>query len=114
MTILQKHLVFIPLCLAAFVALFGWLVMMLWNWLLPELLGLPNITFCQAAGLLVLCKILFGGLGCGHHAHGHGAHHCCSNKLREHWETLSPQERERIIEAHRKGCGMTETQNDGR
>lgn len=65
MTILQKHLVFIPLFYIAFIILFGGCVMLLWNWLMPELFGLPTITFWQAAGILLLCKILFGGFGVG-------------------------------------------------
>lgn len=98
MTILQKHLVFIPLFCIAFIVIFGGCVMMLWNWLMPELFGLPVITFWQAAGLLLLCKILFGGFGGGHHSHGHG--HCGGNKLRERWEKMTPEERERIMEMH--------------
>ena len=107
MTILQKHLVFIPLFVLAFVAVFGAIVMVLWNWLMPELFGLAAISFWQAAGLLTLCKILFGGLGSGHHGHGHGGHHCSGNKLRERWENMTPEERERIIEAHKNGCRIT-------
>lgn len=99
MTILQKHLVFIPLFCVAFIVVFGGCVMLLWNWLLPELFGLPTISFWQAAGLLVLCKILFGGFSGGHH-HGHGGHHCGGNKLRERWENMTQEERERIIEMH--------------
>ena len=52
-----------------FVFLFGELVMHLWNWLLPALFGWHPIGFWQALGLLVLCRILFGGFG------GHGAGH---------------------------------------
>lgn len=84
MTVLQKHLVFVPLFCVAFVAVFGLAVMLLWNWLMPDLFGLQAISFWQAAGLLVLCKILFGGLGGGHHHGHHGCHH--GNKLRERWE----------------------------
>lgn len=101
MTILQKHLVFIPLFCLAFLALFGACVMLLWNWLMPELFGLPTITFCQAAGLLLLCKILFGGFGAGHH-HGHGCHHGDANRLRQRWESMSPEEREQFINMHRE------------
>lgn len=99
MTILQKHLVFIPLCFIVFAGLFGLLVMVLWNWLMPCLLGLPAINYWQAVGLLLLCKILFGGIGGGHHGHGHG--HCGGNKLRQRWESMTPEERERFVEAHR-------------
>ena len=104
MTILQKHLVFVPICFIAFAALFGWVVMLLWNWLMPCIFGLPELNFWQSAGLLVLCKILFGGIsGCGHHHGGHGHHGMChrdKNKLREHWENLSPEERKRIVDQH--------------
>lgn len=99
MTILQKHLVFIPLFCIAFIVIFGGCVMLLWNWLMPEIFGLPCISFLQAAGLLLLCKILFGGFGAGHHGHGHG--HCGGNKLRERWENMTPEEREHIIEMHK-------------
>jgi hypothetical protein len=37
--------------------------MRLWNALLPELFGWRQVTFWQALGLLVLCRILFGGHG---------------------------------------------------
>lgn len=112
MTILQKHLVFIPLFIVLFAALFGFIVMVLWNWLMPGLLGLQPIGFWQAVGLLVLCKILFGGMGMGHHGHGHGG--CHGNKLRERWESMSPEERERLVEAHRHGVQASETDRDGK
>jgi hypothetical protein len=42
-------------------ALFGWAVMLLWNWLMPAIFGLKTLTFWQAGGLLVLTSILFKG-----------------------------------------------------
>lgn len=44
---------------------FGGLIMYLWNAILPALLGVSVISFWQAVGLLVLCKILFGSMGSG-------------------------------------------------
>ncbi|MBX3047107.1 MAG: hypothetical protein KJZ53_07435 [Anaerolineales bacterium] len=41
----------------------GLAVQGLWNWLLPELFGWPQVSFWQALGLLVLSRILFGGIG---------------------------------------------------
>ena len=41
----------------------GEVVKLLWNWLLPALFGVPAITFLQSLGLLVLCRIVFGGVG---------------------------------------------------
>jgi hypothetical protein len=40
-------------------ALIGLPVMLLWNWLLPELFGLKAITFWQAVGLSLLSGMLF-------------------------------------------------------
>jgi hypothetical protein len=60
-----------PLALAAFITLGGEVVMHLWNWLTPQLFGGKQIGFWQALGLLALCRILFGGLGC--HS-GNGGH----------------------------------------
>lgn len=54
--------------LAAFFGLiFGFIVMKLWNWLMPEIFHLTKITYWQAFGLIVLAKLFFG---CPpHHAH---------------------------------------------
>lgn len=43
--------------------LFGFILMWLWNWLMPEIFGLPFITYWQAVGLFILSKILIGGCG---------------------------------------------------
>lgn len=40
--------------------LVGYVVMRLWNWLMPELFDLPTVTYWQAVGVLVLAKIIFG------------------------------------------------------
>lgn len=34
-------------------------VMLLWDWLMPTLFGLKEITWFQAWGLMVLCAFLF-------------------------------------------------------
>jgi hypothetical protein len=43
--------------------LFGWVVMLLWNALMPELFGLKRVSYWQAWGLFALCSILFKGSG---------------------------------------------------
>ena len=45
--------------------LFGFIVKVLWNWLMPDIFGLKQITYWQAWGLLILSCILFGRLGGG-------------------------------------------------
>ena len=36
-------------------------VMLLWDWLMPTLFGLPELTWLQAWALLILCGLLFKG-----------------------------------------------------
>ena len=97
----KRWAVFAPLAvvgIALFVALGGILVEQLWNWLGPELFGWREITFWQALGLLVLCRILFGGLG--HHGPRRG------RRMRRRWEEMSPEERERLRHSVRDCCGF--------
>ena len=41
--------------------LLSWIVMLLWNFVMPSLLKTAAISYWQSAGLLLLSKILFGG-----------------------------------------------------
>ncbi|MFD2727196.1 hypothetical protein [Hyunsoonleella rubra] len=43
--------------------LFGFVLMWLWNWLMPDIFGLPTLTYWKAVGLFILLKILVGGCG---------------------------------------------------
>ena len=54
---------------------FGFVVMSLWNWLIPGITGWHALTLIQALGLLVLCRILFGGFGRGKRGWGGGFRH---------------------------------------
>lgn len=90
----------------AAVALFGFVVMNLWNWLAPAVFGGRTITFWQALGLLVLSKILFGGF---HGRHGGGGH--WKQRMRARWERMTPEEREkfrRTMAARCSGLGREE------
>jgi predicted Fe-S protein YdhL (DUF1289 family) len=76
---------------------FGEIVMHLWNWLAPTLFGWHTITFWQGLGLLVLCRILFGGWG------GRGGGR--SKGKRERWARMTPEEREKFRQNMRSRCG---------
>ena len=39
--------------------LFGLPLMLLWNWLMPGIFGLPQIGFWQACGLQLMAGLLF-------------------------------------------------------
>ncbi len=84
---------------AVLIAAISVVVMSLWNWLAPSLFGWPQISFIQAAGLLLLCRILFGSLRGGYA----GMH--WRRRLAERWEQMSPEERERFRAGMRGCCG---------
>ena len=85
------------------VLVFGFLVMQLWNWLVPSLFGLHSITFAQALGLLILGKILFGGF---HRGAGRGR---WRSGMRERWAQMTPEEREKFRAGmHRCGRGFAQ------
>jgi hypothetical protein len=84
-----------------FIALFSWAVMVLWNELVPPVFHGPVIGYWQAFALLVLCRILFGGLRGWRGSHGHWRRHM----WRERWEGMTPEERARLRERFRERCG---------
>ncbi len=83
--------------------LFGFVVMHLWNWLMPAIFGVRPVTFLQALGLLLLGKILFGGF----HRHG-GGPRGWRRHMAERWEQMTPEEREKFRSGMRGrwGCGF--------
>ena len=81
-------------------AVFGLIVMLLWNWLVPALFHGPVLQYWQAVGLLALSRLLFGGLRGRGGWHGHGRH----RMWRERWEQLTPQERARLRERFESRC----------
>ncbi len=60
---------FIFILILGGVALLIWILMLLWNAILPDVLGVNEITYWQALGIFILSKILFGGFrgGSGRH-----------------------------------------------
>lgn len=96
-----KKIVFFIVLFALAVLLFGGIVMCLWNALLPEILGVKAITFVQALGILLLSKILFGGFG-GKRWGGRGRE--WKEKMKEKWETMTPEEREKFKSEWKNRC----------
>ena len=84
--------------------IFSFVVMWLWNWLMPAIFGLHAISFWQALGLLVLSKILFGGF---RGRPGFGMH--WRQRMMERWEHMTPEEREKFRAGMRGGCGPFES-----
>lgn len=78
------------------IIIFGGGFLLLWNWLMPAIFGLPQITFWQALGLLVLSKIIFSGFG--HKKHNHRI----KPEWREHFEKMHAQ----------RCCGDKQNENE--
>lgn len=104
----KKMILIAPLAILGmllFIAIGGFIVLQLWNWLLPPLFGWSQITFWQAIGLLALCRILFGGF------RGSGR----ADFRRRRWERMTPEERERFRQGigGRCGFGPPESESEG-
>ena len=90
---MKRHWMLRGLKLLAFaivgVTVFGYLVMSLWNWVVPAVTGFHSVTFVQALALLVLSRILFGGLRGGS---GWG----WRRRLWERWDQMTPEQRQQF------------------
>lgn len=95
----KKKKIFLILILPVIVAAVTVVVMLLWNAILPGLIHVGTITFWQAMGLLILCKILFGGFGGGGCKRG-GAR----TQFRNKWKNMSDEERQKFKEEWKNRC----------
>ncbi|WP_413927602.1 hypothetical protein [Herbaspirillum sp. alder98] len=78
-------------CVAVCVLALGAAVMLLWNWVVPPIFpAATEIGFWRALGLLVLCRILFGGFRGNRHWHDK------KRRMRARWQAMTPEERERL------------------
>jgi hypothetical protein len=96
---------------ALFALAFGWLVMILWNWLMPAIFSLGVITYWQAFGIVILAKLILGGMGGPRHG-GHRRNPWKGNPwegphgrrredwrhYREFWETEGHDAFERFVQ----------------
>ena len=85
--------IFFPLIGIAFLSLVSFVVMQLWNHLLPDILHANTINFWQAMGLFILSKILFG-FGKG----GRMGPPWKRGRMAERFKEMSPEEREQFKE----------------
>ncbi|MDR3227462.1 MAG: hypothetical protein LBT56_07310 [Prevotellaceae bacterium] len=106
-----KLLFFVTLALACFSAI----VMLLWNAVVVSIFGLAAINFWQAVGLLILLRILFGGIGRKPNwgmpgGFGNHIHENVREKIREKWMKMSPEKRREFMlrrKCQRHWMGMT-------
>ena len=93
-------ILFFAFVFIVFVAAISWVVMLLWNAILPDVVGVKPLNIWQAAGLLLLSKILFGGFGKGK---GHW-----KNSKKKHWKNkwmnMSHEERHEAKNRWKEYC----------
>lgn len=63
------------------------IVMLLWNALVPSIIGWGVISYWQAAGLMILCRLLLGGFG-RFGKFGRWHHHGHKKEDFRHWHVL--------------------------
>lgn len=85
----RKPFYFIPIIVLAVIFLLSGVVMLLWNAIIPDLLHLNTITYSQAMGLLILCRILFGSFRPGFARRG-------GPPWRSNFMNLTPEEKIRF------------------
>ena len=103
----KGRFIFIPIAVAAFLSLISFAVMQLWNNLLPAILHVTAITFWQAMGIFILCKILFG-FGKGGRGWGNrGGAPWMRHKMEERFKSMTPEQKEKFKQKmrDRANCG---------
>jgi hypothetical protein len=97
------HFPFFPIIPIAAALLFGLIVMLLWNAILPAALNAGTLNYWQAVGLLVLCRILFGGFkGRPGYQSQHGWRG--GPPWRRKWMNMSEEEKVKFREEWKKRC----------
>ena len=88
------------------ILLFGLIVMLLWNAILPGVVHVTAITYPQALGILVLSKILFGGFNKRHWG-GRWRH-----EMHERFANMTPEEKEKFKTEWKERCNRWRKRDD--
>ena len=96
-----RRVILFILFAAIAIFVFGSVVMLLWNNVLAQVTHVSTITFVQALGILVLAKILFGGF----HGGWGPRRYYWKQRMREKWNNMTPEEREKFKQEWQKRCG---------
>ena len=91
---------FIVFILPLFIIGYTFAVMLLWNWLAPEIFEFQEISFWQALGLIALAKLLFG-FGPGSKTCKHKRHKW-KHRIKEKFDNMSEEDKSKFKE---KWCG---------
>ena len=100
----RKRWFLIPLVVIAAIFIMGAVVMYLWNAIIPHVFtSVGSLSYCQAIGILILSKILFGGFRKGGGSHG-GWRRDRGRQWKEKWMSMSEEERAKFKEEWKSRC----------
>ncbi len=98
---IARHVVFGILIAAAVLMLFGAVVQLLWNAVMPPLTGVGRLDFSHAVGLLILARILVGGFHPGGLRHHRLFDRLESlRKYEDWWREVDPKSFQKYASAH--------------
>lgn len=93
--------VLMVICAIAVAGLVAFIVMSLWNMILPAAItGVNPINFWQALGLLILSKILFGGF----HGEWKQKRQMWKDRMNQKLQHMTPEQREAFKQELRNRC----------
>jgi hypothetical protein len=118
----RRGFVIFPVLALIAISVLGAVVRFLWNAILPEAVNANPISYWQAVGLLILCKILCGGFGPGGGRRGrwrNGGKFARNNTdhpgrfgaWRTKWMAMSEEERLKFRQEMRRRCGKPPENN---
>ncbi len=114
---MKKHkgfrIVAMILIAAGILSLAALVVMLLWNWLIPSIFSAgPTISYWQALGLMVLSKILFGGIKPPAAISRHRDDYW-KEKMKEKWDCMDPEKKKNFFhQMHARFHGMNQDETE--
>ncbi|MDB5199713.1 MAG: hypothetical protein JWO92_1676 [Chitinophagaceae bacterium] len=102
----SKGFIFFVIFLPA-VFFMGFVVMFLWNHILPDAIHANAITYWQGLGLLFLSKILFGSFNKRHWGSERRMH-----AMKERFANMTPEEKEKFKAEWKDRCNRWRRKDD--
>ncbi|MBN8588546.1 MAG: hypothetical protein J0L94_09515 [Rhodothermia bacterium] len=100
----KKPFWIIPLIMTGVAFVAAWIVMLLWNAIIPDVMGFKALLYPQALGLLVLCRLLFGNFPQGKNHHWKHHEQDQNARMRDKWKEMSEEERAEFKAVWRQKC----------
>jgi hypothetical protein len=102
----RKRIFFeLPFFIIPIILIVGLIVMLLWNAIMPDVIRASKINYWQALGLLILCRILFGGFRGRPRDRRPEMWRGRGFQWREKWKNMNDEERAKFREEWKRRCG---------